>query len=189
MPVTASGRPPCQDGRVDDGNGHNWVSPSIARKTPTSPKGLSRRVMMTVPRAKALRPFCRIDLQPPDVEGRVLPAVDRLFISALRRLQKTAPEPEFQSQIVNRLETIRDGETQFVNVALRHGDSPEFWLSGCALPCRGFEISFNPAGRVSKEETVNQVIAGVTNGVEKDPRLCALIPNPAIVSRLEILLQ
>src|SRR5271157_3388689 len=148
MPVTASGRPPCQDGRVDDGNGHNWVSPSIARKTPTSPKGLSRRVMMTVPRAKALRPFCRVDLQPSDVEGRVLPAVDRLFISALRRLEKTAPEPEFQNQIVDRLEAIRDCETHIVDVALGHGDSPQFRLPGCALPCRGLEMAFNPAGRV-----------------------------------------
>ena len=50
-------------------------------------------------------------------------------------------------------------------------------------------MALDAAGRIGKEETMDHVVAGVANGVEQDPRLCALIPKLAILPRPELALQ
>src|SRR5208337_773328 len=134
-----------------------------------------------------------ISLQTVDVERRILPAVDRLLISLRRRrpfsLQQAAAEPDFQDQIVDRFETVRDGEAKFVDIAFRHCDGPDFGLPGRVLPCRPLEMTFNLERRIEMEEAVDQVVAGVANGVVKDPGLRAVLPYAAIVLPFELLFE
>ncbi len=103
--------------------------------------------------------------------------------------EKAASEPDFQNQIVNRLEAIGDGATKIVDVAFRHRDRPQFSLSGSVLSCRRLEMSFHSPRRVTEEESVDHVVAGIADGVEKDARQRALLPNPAIVFLAQFLLE
>src|SRR5271166_3883043 len=99
----------------------------------SSPQGLRRR-LWSFRGACVLQAFRRINPQPLDVERRVLPAVDRLLIRMRRRPAEAASKPDFQCQIVNRLEAVRDGQTHVVNVAFRHCDRSELRLSRLVLP-------------------------------------------------------